>query len=147
MKEILSTTFRIMWIYILISVIVSVIALFADTKPTKKEKAQFVGFGKGEVMELATHEMKDTEGTDNRDAAQNEDGKAAFPFKFDVNIITETKQDEPPQNVHHVHQIIPNNSMAVALEELERWKKYFICFCKWRFRRKFNKTALPRLGT
>lgn len=119
-----------MWIYILISVMVSAIALFTDTKPAKKEKAQFVGFGEGEVMELATHETKDTEETDNHDAAQNEDGKAAFPFKFDVNIITETKQDKPPQNVHHIYQMIPSNSMALALEELEKRKVYFICLCK-----------------
>lgn len=135
-----------MWIYILISAIVSAIALFTDTKPTKKEKAQFVGFGEGEGMEFATHETEDTEKTDNHDAAQNEDSKAAFPFKFSVNIITETEKDEPPQNVHHVHQIILNNSMAVALEELERRKKYFICFASGSFAENLIKQHYPVWG-
>ena len=144
MKETIFQTLRIMCICIFSAVIVSTIAYFVEAEPPKKNKPNFIEDGKsGEHIEIIVQVTEDTEKTDDVMLEHRENEKTAPPFDFDVNVTTKTRFDVLPQNIHHVYQIIPRNSMAVALEELEKRKKYFICFCKRRFCRKFNKIVRP----
>jgi hypothetical protein len=136
MKDILSKAFRIMGIYVSAMVIVSAVAFLAETEPPKKDKAHFTGFCEGGEYIEVIREVEKTEKTESHEAEQNEDNKTVSPFEFDVNIITETKREIPPEKAHSACLTLPSNSMAFAFAELERRKKYFQLKAKAKAKRK-----------
>lgn len=147
MKETIFQTLRIMCICIFAAVIVSTIAYFVEAELPKKNKPNFIENGKSdEHIEIIVQVTEEIEKTDDVVIEHREDEKAEPPFDFDVNVTTKIRFDVLPQNIHHVHQTIPRNSMAVAFEELEKRKKYFICFCKRRFCRKLKRITPLFLG-
>ena len=139
MKDILSKAFRIMVIYIFAMVVVSVICFLAETEPPKKDKAQFLGEGEGGGSIAVVREVEKTEKTYKPEAEQREDNKTVSPFEFDVNVITETKREIPPEKAHSACPMLLSNPMAFAFGELENRKRYFISLrC-----RKFNNKHCP----
>ena len=126
-----------MGIYISAMVLVSTIFLLAETKPSKINKAQFVGFGEGgECIEVIqkVEKVEEIEKTDKPEAEQNKDNKTVLPFDFDVNVVTEA--EEYVLSDVFIHQATQINPMLNAFSELERRKRYFISFCKLYYHRK-----------
>lgn len=132
MKETLLQALYIMRIVLIAAVVVSVGAYLFDTEPPKEDKPQYFEIGNsGERTEITVQLTEEIEKTDDVAVKHREDEKAELPFDFKV-TVTVKKRFNMPFETESVYQTPPNNSMASALEELERRKKYFICkrwFC------------------
>ena len=131
MKETLLQAWRIMRVCLTAAVMVSTISFIFDTEPPQKDKPQFFEVGNStECIEVIVQVTDEIEKTNDVVVEHGEDEKAVPPFDFKVNVITETQGDIPSEKAHCAYQIIPSDSTAIAFEELERRKKYFISFCK-----------------
>lgn len=138
MKDILSKAFRIMGIYIIATVIVSVIYLLAETKPPKINEAQFLGSGAGNAFAPAP-KLETSEQIEQSQMQQQEENNQteSLPFGLKVNITPQSKQDLSYQKARLVCDYLPNNPLADAFNELQQRKRYFISISKYCLYKKY----------